>query len=345
MRKTSLLLVMILILALVISGCTKKDAGNGEKAADTKIYEVKISHLASLTDPIQKGFEKFKEIIEAKSNGRFKVTIYGNKQISGSDRENAEKVQNNIVQMGSVPTFTLAALGGINQYKVFDYPYLFKNDDDIYKVMDGPIGTELSQKLIEKTGIKGYGAYSLGWVKVASNKQPIKSPEDIKKLKIRTVKSDLYMALVDAWGANPTPVNYGEVFTALQQGVVDGMMTTTGLYVSDRFYEVQKYMATVNPVSIVHIPIVNNEFYESLPDDLKVIFDESIDEYLDAVRQYEAEGERNAIKQLREKGMDVVELNPEQLKTFSDPALSLMDEKADLVGKDFLDKVKAELAK
>jgi tripartite ATP-independent transporter DctP family solute receptor len=345
-KKINYLLVIALLLTLVVSGCgQKKTAGDTGKVTDDKVYEIKISHIASNTDPIHMGWEKFKEVIEEKSGGRIKVTIFGNKQLSNSNREDAEKVQNNIVQMSSVPTYTLAALAGIDQYKLCDYPYLFANDEEIYKIMDGEIGQELSQKLIEKAGIKAYGAYSLGWVKISSNKQPIKSPEDLKGLKIRTTNSDLYMALIKSWGASPTPVNYGEVFTALQQGTVDGMVTTTGLYVSDRFYEVQKYMATVNPVAIVHVPVVNNSFYQSLPDDLKAVFDESMTEYLAAVREYEAEGERNAVAQLREKGMDVVELTPEQMKTFTTPALPIIDEQADLVGKDFIERIKAELGK
>lgn len=340
-KKISMFLVLVLALSLLMVGC----GGQKPAANDTgKVYEVKISHLASATDQINLGFMKFKELVEAKSKGKIKVTIFHSKQISNSDRENAEKVQQNIVQMGSVPTFTLAALAAINEYQVFDYPFLFKNDAEIYKVMDGPVGADLGKMLMQKTGIKSYGTYSLGWVKITSNKKSINKPDDIKGAKIRTTNSDLYMELVKSLGGSPTPMAYGEVFTGLQQGVVDGMMTTTGLFVSDRFYEVVKYMADVNPFSIVHVIIVNNSFYESLPSDLKAVWDECMKEYTVYIRQLEDQGEKDAIKALREKGMQVTELTPEEKKAFVDLGTPIIDKKADLVGKEFLDKVKKALA-
>src|SRR6056297_2300623 len=156
-----LLLVMSLVLVGGLSGCSQpsEEPSSGESDESSgETYEIRISHIASNTDPIHLGWEKFKETIEDKSDGRITVTILGNKQISNSNDEDAEKVQSNTVQMSSVPTYTLAALGSIDKYKLCDYPYLFKNDEEIYKIMDGEIGSELSQELIDKTGLKAYGA-------------------------------------------------------------------------------------------------------------------------------------------------------------------------------------------
>jgi len=341
-----LLLVMSLVLVGGLSGCSQpsEEPSSGESDESSgETYEIRISHIASNTDPIHLGWEKFKETIEDKSDGRITVTILGNKQISNSNDEDAEKVQSNTVQMSSVPTYTLAALGSIDKYKLCDYPYLFKNDEEIYKIMDGEIGSELSQELIDKTGLKAYGAYSLGWVKISTNEKPIKAPEDLAGLKIRTTNSDLYMELIKSWGANATPVNYGELFTALQQGTVEGMVTTTGLYVSDRFYEVQDFMADVNPMAIVHVPVVNYEFYSSLPEDLQKVFDETMEIYLEEVRALEAKAEKDAIGQLREKGMEVTELTDDQKQVFMDAAAPILVDKADLVGADFIERIQNEL--
>jgi tripartite ATP-independent transporter DctP family solute receptor len=350
-KKVVSFLVILMILSLFTTGCggqkvatSDSQKTDSEKADNEKVYEVKMCHLTSTGDPIHLGFMKFKELVEAKSQGRIKVTIFPNKQISNSDREQAEKVQQNIIQMTSTPTFTLAGLAGIDQYQIIDYPYLFKNDEDIYKVMDGPIGEELAKKLLDKTGIRAYKTYSLGWVKIGTTKKPINTPQDLKGLKIRTTNSNLYMDTMKACGASPTPVAYGEVYTALQQGTVDGMITTTGLFVSDRFYEVIKYMADINPFSITHVIIVNNDFYQSLPDDLKKVFDECMDEYTAYVRQLEAQYEKDSIKALRDKGVQFTELTPEQKKLFIDLCSPIIDANADLVGKEFLDKVKAALA-
>ena len=313
--------------------------------AAEKTYDLRITHLTTTIDPIHQGFEFFKKTIEEKSNGRIKVTIYPNKQLSNSDNENAEKVQQNIVQMSSAPTSSLAAIGKINEYKVFDYAYLFDNNEELYKVIDSEIGEELSQMLEKKTGIKAFGGYNLGWCVISTNKGPIESPASLKGLKIRTMNADLMMEAIRAFGANPTIVNYGELFTACQQGTVDGMMTSTGLYVSDRFYEVQKYMGCTNAMPIFHIPMVNANWYNSLPPDLKKAFDETVPLYLEAVRKYEEEYEAAAIEKLRALGMEVKQYTPEEKKVFVDAAAYISKEKASIAGEEIVARVKAKLGK
>lgn len=347
MKKYSILkLISVLCVALLAISCAQKPAQSQEKK-DNKVYEIKISHIASTGDAIDLGWKKFKEVIENKSDGRIKVTIFGNKQLSNSNREDAEKVQYNIVQMSSVPTYTLAFVANIREYQLCDFPYLFLNDAEIYKILDGPIGIELAEKLEQKIGIKALGSYSLGWVKIANTKRPITKPEDVKGLKIRTTEAELYIELIKAWGGAPTPMAFGEVYTALQQGTVDGMVTTTSLYITDRFYETLKYMTTVNPFSICHIPIVNMSWYNSLPDDLKQIFSESIfKEYLPYVRELEAKYEIEAIQWLRDKGgLEVLELTPEQLKPFIDASAHITKDKAHLIGEELMSRIKEELGR
>jgi TRAP-type C4-dicarboxylate transport system substrate-binding protein len=122
------------------------------------------------------------------------------------------------------------------------------------------------------------------------------------------MSTDVQMAFINALGANATPVNYGELYTACQQGTVDGLMTSVGLMVSDRFYEVNKYMICSEAMANVHIPLVNVSWYESLPDDLKTIFDESFDEYLTYERQLQADFCDKALDTMRSNGTTVVEM-------------------------------------
>ncbi|SBV95912.1 putative TRAP dicarboxylate transporter, DctP subunit [uncultured delta proteobacterium] len=310
-----------------------------------KVYELRMTHLTTTMDPIHLGYDFFKRTIEEKSNGRIKVTIFPNKQLSNSDNENAEKVQQNIVQMSSAPTSSLAAIGKINEYKVFDYAFLFANNQELYKVIDSEIGQELSAMLEKKTGIKTFGGFNLGWCVISTNKGPIESPASLKGLKIRTMNADLMMEAIRAFGANPTIVNYGELFTACQQGTVDGIMTSSTLYVSDRFYEVQKYMGCTNAMPIFHIPMVNAKWYNSLPADLKKAFDDTVPLYLEAVRQYEEDYQAAALKKLKEFGMEVKEYTPEERQVFVDAAAYISRDKADIAGKEIVAKVKAMLGK
>lgn len=312
-------------------------------AADA--VELKISHIATEVDPIHMGWSFLKKTLEEKSGGKIKVTIFPNKVLSNSNNEDVEKVQQNIVQMTSVPTSSLAAIGNIKEYKAFDYAYLLANNEETYKIIDGPIGRELSAVLEKKVGVKALGGYNLGWLVVSSNKAPIKSAADLKGQKIRTMNSDLQMEIIRAFGGNPVIVNYGELFTACQQGTVDGMMTSTGLYVSDRFYEVQKYMGAVNAAPLLHVPLVNGKWYNALSPELKKAFDESIPLYLTAVRQFEDDYEKAALAELKKRGMQISEYTPEEKKGFVDAAAYILKDKADIAGQDIIDRIKAQLGK
>ena len=313
--------------------------------AAPKVVELKISHIATEVDPIHMGWSFLKKTLEEKSGGSIKVTIFPNKVLSNSNNEDVEKVQQNIVQMTSVPTSSLAAIGNIKEYKVFDYAYLLDNNEETYKVIDGPIGKELSAVLEKKVGVKALGGYNLGWLVVSSNKAPIKSPADLKGQKIRTMSSDLQMEIIRAFGGNPVIVNYGELFTACQQGTVDGMMTSTGLYVSDRFYEVQKYMGAVNAAPLLHVPLVNLKWYNALSSEQKKAFDESIPLYLEAVRTFEDEYEKAALEELKKRGMQVVEYSPEEKKAFVDAAAYILRDKADIAGEEIIAKIRKQLGK
>lgn len=337
--KRSVLLLSLAALALVFSFSSPASA--------QKVYEMNICYLSPDTDPIGMGWLALKETLEKKSEGRIKVNLYPNKLVSNSDRESAEKVQAGIVQVVSVPTSSVAALANIKEYKVFDYAYLFDNNEEVFSVIDGPIGKDLSKMVEKKAGVKPVGAYILGWLVVSTNKKPVESPADLKGLKIRTMNSDLQMEAIRSFGGNPTIINFGELFTACQQGTVDGMMTTPGLYVSDRFYEVQKHMGVVNVSPLLHIVLVNADWYNALPKDLQKAFDESIPVYQEAVRRFEAEDERTAFEKLRAGGMTVNQYTPEQKKAFSAATSHILGDPKmqEIAGKEIIDKVRKQLGK
>lgn len=357
-KTVALLLILAMIFSIGLSGCgggSGEGSGSGEAEGDSasggEVYKMKIVNLAAESDPLNVSYRYLKEQLEKATDGRIAVEIYANKAISNSDEEQSEMIRSNMAQMTTTPSFTLAAMNSdLKNFYIFDIPYLFQTDEDIWAYGDSDVGKQMIADLLEKTGgIKAYGPFSIGWVKVSSNKQPIKSPADLKGLKIRTTSSEFYIGTMQAFGANPTPVAYGEVYTALQQGTVDGMMTSTSLYASDRFYEVQKYMGAINPFAITHYPIISNDWYESLPDDLKTIFDDCMAEYVDYVRNLELEAEAAAIQTVRDNGMEVEEYTDEQKQPFIDAAKVLWEEKAPLVGgyeviqeaSDFLDEFRA----
>lgn len=356
MKKKICLLVSVLIIAtLLFTGCNSSEptspsnssgqGGNNAASSNDKVYEMKISHLTSEIDPLHIGYEYLNDILTERTDGRIKVTIYGNKQLANSDREQAEMVQAGLAELGTTPAFTLGAMSAdLNEWFIYDYPYMFPTEEILYDFTDSEIGDYLRAEAEEKLGVKVYPGFSIGWVKVSSNDKPIVEPADIKNLKIRTTSSDMYMEFVRAAGASPTPVNYGELFTALQQGTVDGMMTTTSLYESDRFYEVQKYMGAIDPFTIFHIPLVSQKWFGDLPDDLKPIFEECMAEYIEKMRELEEEKERTAKEKMVEFGMDLVEYTPEQKQEWIDIGLQVSDDMGHIAGEEFVQRVKDYLA-
>lgn len=349
-RVLAWMLCAMMLLTLGLAGCGGGNggaSGNGGGSGEGETFTFKLANLAAEQDPLNVSYRYLKEQLEAKSEGRIKMEIYANKAISNSDEEQAEMVRSDMIQMTTCPSYIMAAMNSdLKQFYIYDIPYLFRTDEDIYAYGDGEPGQKMRTELLEKTGnIKAYGPFGIGWVKIMSNKPSLANPAaDFKGQKIRTTSSEFYMGVASALGATPTPIAYGEAYTALQQKTVDGIMTSTSLLKSDRFYEVQSSMACINPFQITHIPIVSNSWYESLPEDLKVIFDECMEDYVAHVRQLEEDAEKDAIKFIADQGVAVSEYNEEEMQILIDLCKPMWDTKAGLVGgKEVIDEAAAFL--
>ncbi len=344
MKKFLIITLVLVLITSAFAGCASKgDSKSGTEGQET--YLMKIAHHTSETDPLHLGYKFFGDKLTEKSEGRIKYEIYPNKQISSGDVEVAVLIQQNTVQMSSIPQFAFNTTSEtLKEWNVFDFPYLFNGDEELYKFVDSATGDRLREKAYE-VGLKAYPSFNIGWQKISSNKQPIALPTDVKGLKIRCGTSDLLINFLKNVGASPTPMAYGETFTALQQKTVDGMCTSTTLYVSDRFYEVQKYMGVVDFAPITHTPIISKEWYEGLPEDLQVIVDECAAEYVEYARKICGEAEQQSKKTLAENGMTVTELTEEQRAEWAKAGEPLWNDFVDVAGKEVLSEAKALLNK
>ena len=340
LRVFAFVLCMTLILSLGLTGCGGSGSGaggneNGGDGGSGETYTFKIVNLAAEQDPLNVSYRYLEEQLEEKSEGRIQVEIYANKAISNSDEEQAEMIRSDMAQMTTCPSYIMAAMNSeLKQFYIFDIPYLFRTADDIYAYGDSEIGMDMRADLLEKTGnIKAYGPFGIGWVKIMSNKSSVEDPATaFKGQKIRTTSSEFYMGVASALGGTPTPISYGEAYTALQQKTVDGIMTSTSLLQSDRFYEVQSSMACIDPYQITHYPIISNSWYESLPDDLKTVFDGCMEEYVGYVRDLEEQAEVDAIKFIADQGVNVAQYDEAQMQVLIDLCKPMWDSKASLVG-------------
>lgn len=340
MKKLSLLLCVILIVSICFTGCGNN---NGDDAEAQDVYTLNACNLVPETDPIHMGMAYLKDLLEEKTDGRIKVEIYGNKSVSNSNDEEAQLVADGTtIQFTTTPAYVLAAMNeSLVNFYVYDMPYLFDSYEEMYNWADtSEEYAKMQQDCIAATGIKPYGTTPIGWCLVSTAKKPIEDINSFKGQKIRTSSSDLTMTLINNIGANATPVAWGETFTAIQQGTVDGMYTASTLYASERYYEVVKYCAALKATTIPHTPILNNAWYEKLPDDLKVIFDECMDEYIAYFRGVNEQKDAEACATMEENGCKVVEFTDAQLQEFKDAEASMYETKAELIGgKDFLKSV------
>jgi C4-dicarboxylate-binding protein DctP len=260
---------MKLKIAALLIGASFGIAGMAQAAGEIVI---KFSHVVSPDTPKGKAAEYFKKLAEERTHGKVKVQVYPNSQLY-KDKEELEALQLGAVQM-LAPSLAKFGPLGVKEFEVFDLPYVFDNYDEVNKVMHGAIGKQLLGKL-ESKGIKGLAYWDNGFKNFSSNK-PIKSPADLKGLKIRIQSSKVLEEEMRSVGALPQVMAFSEVYQALQSGVVDGTeLEASNLYTS-KAYEVQKNLTLTQHGFLGYAVIVNKKFWDGLPADVRTQLDGAI---------------------------------------------------------------------
>ncbi|PXX48967.1 MULTISPECIES: TRAP transporter substrate-binding protein [Aquitalea] len=260
---------MKLKIAALLIGASFGVAGMAQAAGEIVI---KFSHVVSPDTPKGKAAEYFKKLAEERTHGKVKVQVYPNSQLY-KDKEELEALQLGAVQM-LAPSLAKFGPLGVKEFEVFDLPYVFDNYDEVNKVMHGAIGKQLLGKL-ESKGIKGLAYWDNGFKNFSANK-PIKSPADLKGLKIRIQSSKVLEEEMRSVGALPQVMAFSEVYQALQSGVVDGTeLEASNLYTS-KAYEVQKHLTLTQHGFLGYAVIVNKKFWDGLPADVRTQLDGAI---------------------------------------------------------------------
>ena len=202
MKKSKLFLIIALMLvALVAFAACGQDAaeegGNatGDAGEDKVVYEVKISHVVPETDVIHKSYQEAEAYLE--ESGRFNVTIYPNRQLSNSNAEDIEKVMANIVQVAAAPTSVLAGSCSVPEMQIFDYPFMFADNDELYYCLDNGLHDYLAEKAAAGSNLKIVSSVNGGWCPISDN-IPYYTPDDMKGRLIRILNSEMYMKMLDS---------------------------------------------------------------------------------------------------------------------------------------------------
>lgn len=302
-NRVLILILVGLLAAGLVSGCGgQKDTGaQGEKDSSEKIV-FKLGHAVNEKHPYHLGAEKFKEIVEKETNGRIEIKLFPNNQLGTGERDMIEGIQLGTVDI--VVTSTGPLSGFEKKFMLFDFPFLFRDKEHAYKVLDGEIG-QYVLGLLEKQGIKGLAWYENGFRHSTNSKREVLTPEDAKGLKLRTMENKVHMAIWRALGADPTPMAWGEVFTSLQQGTIDGQENPIPIIYTQKVYEVQKYVSLTGHVYSPAVILMSKSKFDQLPDDYKEILLRAAKESGDLERKLITEMENEQVEKLKEVGMVV----------------------------------------
>ena len=246
--------------------------------------------------------ERFRDLMHERTDGRFRVVVYPSGQLGG-ERVAFEQIQVGAVQMAITGTPVLS--GWVPETQIFDLPFLFEARDHGLRVMNGPVGDWWRDLLRERTGVRSLGFLDYGFRHVYNKRRPVEVPDDLVGLKLRVLQNATYLAAYSALGVQATPMNYGEVYSALQQGVIDGGEANAIGFVSSRLHEVAKFYSftsiTYNPITL----LVNEPFYTGLPDDIRETVDRSAADALAYQSRVARQMEADAIEQMRANGVEI----------------------------------------
>ena len=249
--------------------------------------------------------EKFKELIEQASNGNINVRIFHTKSI-GDEAEILQQIQNNTVQMGIITGGSFETFDPV--VRVINYPFLFKDNEQADEILDGPLGVKILKSL-ERAGFKGLCFSENGFRNLTNNKRSVKSPDDIKGLKIRVMASALYKAIWQALGANPTPMPW-PIYTEIEQGVIDGQENPLWVMEVYKFYEIQKYLTLTRHVYSPHIDVASLKWWKTLDANTQDLIQRTIYEAAVFQRNDNRSKDAGRLAFLKEKGM-MIEMHPD----------------------------------
>jgi tripartite ATP-independent transporter DctP family solute receptor len=255
----------------------------------------------------------FKYLVEAWSNGRIKVEVYPGAQL-GSERELLEGVHQGTIEMCNVSEGSVA--GFFPDVLVLGIPYLFDSAPLAWKVLDGPFGRDLMEEMRKATGIRCLTITENGFRNFTNNVRPIHKPEDLKGLKMRTMENPAHMEMVKALGAEATPIPWGELYTSLQQKVVDGQENPVSLIISGKLYEVQKYLTLDGHLYSIDFTFINDAFFSKLPGDLQEIVKTAAKISGVVHRGMQQYSSAVGIEELKKQGMEIYVPTPEELQAF-----------------------------
>ena len=300
--------IFILSVVIIVFSC----------AEDQKVKVLRLAHGLDISHPVHKAMAELGKVLEDKSNGQLIVKLYPSGQL-GAERECLE-----LLQIGSLDITKVSAAvleNFVSDYKVLSIPYLFRDRQHTYDFYDSPIGKDLLHKGGDYR-LMGLCYYDAGSRSFYTKTKAIANPNDLEGLKIRVQKSNMAVEMVKQLGGAPTPISWGELYTALQQGVVDGAENNLPSFFTSKHYEVCKYYSFDEHTAVPDILLIGTESWNRLNTQERQWLQEAADESAIIQRVFWRQAEQEALETIKESG---VEVNYPDKDPFSEKTRSIMN--------------------
>jgi tripartite ATP-independent transporter DctP family solute receptor len=327
------------LLASIVVGSTALLSGH----ANAQISErtLRWAQQNSMDHPQGMGAKKFADLVEQKSGGKIKVRIFPGGQLGG-DLQNVSALQGGTLDLMVLNAGLL--VGIVKDFAVLDLPFLFNTAEEADAVVDGPVGQKLFDKLPEK-GLVGLGYFELGFRNVTNSKRPIAKAEDFQGIKLRVLQSPLFIDLFNTLGANTVAMPFPEVYTALEQGVIDGQENPVTVIFDTKFQEVQKYLSLTRHIYNAQSVIMGKKTWDKFSDEEKKIIQSSLDEAETYQRQVSRQKSTQVLEDLKKAGMQVNEVSPQEISRIREKIKPVVDKYTKEVGDALAAEVNAEITK
>lgn len=351
MRKKAIFLSIMLLILLAATACGGGSSDTGSSApspaapsstgtqpssetGSSEKIQITVGLPGADTHPFTVATYKFVEVLGDISGGAFDVQVFPNSQLGG-EREIAEQVRMNSLDMGVV-TVDGAMPAWIPEGQIFTVPYIIRDREHAYKVLDGEVGEFLTQRANEE-GWENLGYWELGVRHFTNNVREIKEPEDLAGLNIRVQESRLWFALIESLNATPTPIAFNELYTALSSGVVDGQENPLPTIEAQKFYEVQKYLSLDGHTYTPSYVLFSKEKWASLTSEQQAWIQEAVDQVTPYIRNWVVEQEKKLVDVLEQHGMIITYPNVER---FREATKDVPEQFADIVPLELVEKVR-----
>jgi tripartite ATP-independent transporter DctP family solute receptor len=311
------------------------------QAQDIKERKLKFTFSVAKDSPLGQGAYKFSELVGQKSGGKIKVDVFPAGVLGGAPQDLAG------LRGGTIDFSTMATglLSGIDkEFMVFDFPFLFNDAQEAIAVVDGPVGTRLMSKL-SQSGLVGLGMWELGFRNMTNSRRAITRPEDMEGLKMRVFTSPIYIELMKSLGANPVPLNFPELYGALESRAVDGQENPLAIIETSKFPEVQKHLSLTRHVYTAMPVLMSKKTWDSMSETERKIIVDSEKEARTFQRKVAQSVEARTLENLK-KQMQVNDISPAEMARLRQKVQPVIDKfTKEEVGETVAREVNAELAK